>query len=130
MRIRLSSHFKFKVYPKLLVLGSLLVLCALVPHVSLAYSLQMAQPHPFPELADSGLPPFAFNARIVSRSTQPAGLKPFSGAHSKVFISRLLRHASLDSGHLLWSMYPASVRGRTFGSEGGDPTMSSLSGGW
>lgn len=138
MKVNLSPQFRFVVYPRALILGSLLVLSFLAPHVALAYSLQMAAPPPFAESAVGSIPGSFMSGNIgfippgTSSVNPTAGPRAFSGPHTQVFVSRLLRQVKADPKHLLWSMYPASVRGRTFGAEGGNPLLSGLSssGGW
>jgi hypothetical protein len=48
--------------------------------------------------------------------------------------SNMAQNARTVNSRALWSMYPASVRGRVFGGTGGDPmsrgTISGSGGGW
>jgi len=66
---------------------------------------------------------------LVSKgSPEPTPFHPCVGPLSDSFISRLLGAMSKDQSRLLWSTYPASVRGQVFGGEPGRDPISS--GGW
>jgi hypothetical protein len=53
-------------------------------------------------------------------------------AKSEIFLSAIITTASQHNHLLLWSMYPAGVRGRVFGGSGEDPAegMARGNGGW
>ncbi|MBX9690561.1 MAG: hypothetical protein K2X27_27845 [Candidatus Obscuribacterales bacterium] len=78
-----------------------------IPHIAGAYSLQ-------------------FNSPTAAQSTALNGVNTAGELPRNIF-GAILSDTRQDRQKLLWSMYPASVRGRVFGSSGGDPISS---GGW
>lgn len=89
------------------------------------------------------LPPVAnaYVAQLMAPLKTAAPSTPRATANSMIeakismFVANQLAPPKGDKSLLLWSVYPASVRGRSFGAKGGIPSMSDDSrmgsgGGW
>lgn len=85
-----------------------------MPVVANAYATRLAPAQPVPAQANTMM------------SGIRGGLTPLPGSQSVV--GEMLKSASQNRAKLLWSMYPASVRGRVFGNT--DGFMGKSSGGW
>ncbi|MBX9573321.1 MAG: hypothetical protein K2X77_30760 [Candidatus Obscuribacterales bacterium] len=112
-------------------LSALSIVVAL-PTVASAYSADLVRSD-FPDLERSSASTFGFGGMfrrpsapvLLTDKNQTKKLHTAPSSHS--FITRTLIKTSKENSSLLWSMYPASVRGRAFGATGGNPISS---GGW
>lgn len=108
---------------------SALSILLVLPTVASAYGAQLNKTD-FPDDLDNSMSMFAVNFRPITAATPtiPKETKALHmAASSQSFITRTLQKTSKTNTALLWSMYPASVRGRAFGATGGNPLSS---GGW
>ena len=79
-----------------------------IPGVSRAYSMEMPQ----------------------QLSSSPMDATPMTAAKTQGLTAAMVQTAAKDHHLLIWTMYPASVRGRVFGGTGGDPLTGGGGGGW
>jgi hypothetical protein len=115
----MKAEFKSRIAKAVVPLLSILTIVMAVPTVTSAYAKQLER-QDFSDGQSIG----AFMTMIPAPSPLEKSLQTAPSSHS--FITRTLIKTSKENTSLLWSMYPASVRGRTFGATGGNP----MSGGW
>lgn len=115
----MKAEFKSRITKSALPLLSILTIVMAIPTVTSAYARQLDR-QDFSEEQSIN----AFMTMIPAPSPLEKNLQIAPSSHS--FITRTVLKTSKENTSLLWSMYPASVRGRAFGATGGNP----MSGGW
>ena len=120
MRI-LNCKFGFHVA---FVWSCLIVLGSTVEQVAHAYTMQLARPR----VAPQPLQAFIITSGDLQVSLIAQGpTNPHPLNREQTLLCDVIDAGATNRDKLLWSMYPASVRGRAFGAQGGDPLAT---GGW
>jgi hypothetical protein len=101
---------------------SAFVMSTLAPKVAYAYMIRMHGPQVRPPTGDIG--------SAQTTKPQPAPDSNASVPLNISFIAHVAESAMSTPSRALWVMYPAAVRGRTFGGTGADPLSPTSSGGW
>lgn len=118
-----QSEFESKSLKRVFVMvSSVLALTFAVPYVATAYSVELVKAPVLVPESTTLLNPMS---SVIVRSHHVKAPNVVAG--SPGMIGAMLSDASNTRTRLLWSMYPAAVRGRIFGANGGDPT---IGGGW
>jgi hypothetical protein len=105
----------------LLPLASLCFLTLFVPYVAKAYALQLNEVVPRPVVHIPG------DAFVIAAVTSTNDEEQKAHPRSQEFVSKVVTKAHENPMQRMWLTYPASVRGRTFGSSDG---FSSGGSGW
>lgn len=101
---------------------SAFVISTLAPKVAYAYMIRMQGPQVRPPSGDIG----------SAQTTKPLTTSEANAAVplNISFMAHVAESAMSAPSRALWVMYPAAVRGRTFGGTGADPLSPTSSGGW
>jgi hypothetical protein len=101
---------------------SSIAICLSLPKVCEAYVIALPKP---PAVPPQFMLALHFKAGQPANAPNPNAEVPQTSS----LIANIMRTALEDRLLTVWSMYPASVRGRVFGGTGGDP-FRTFGGGW
>lgn len=121
-----KNFFALLQHPKIkaLVTAEALLVCLVAaPQVAEAYLVQLT---PLRSVNEPHTRQFS-HAMAELVDAKPASVS--TAAHAALLKDLLLSAQASERRFMVWSVYPASVRGRVFGGTGGDPVMNQM-GGW
>ncbi len=107
---------RYRIYS--IVIACAFFIASFLPQIAGAYAIQLSAP-----VILEFTKPSAPAQRIIMMHSNPSAHAKAIVTLGAIFPAKIMQTAIETPGVLLWSMYPASIRGRAFGGEGGDPRL-------